>query len=129
MGRSDKKAKAPLRRAVSESAAPSRGQRKRALKKASLISKIGLTKRARDNPKVLLRRMDRYHCLALQYDARGLTPHWSQPIFFALALYSTLCEGRCSLVNIAAIRIEALDAPCLFPIVRCFGGSSLLCTA
>ena len=52
MGRSDKKAKAPLRRPVSESAAPSRGQRKRALKKASLISKIGLTKRARESPKV-----------------------------------------------------------------------------
>lgn len=52
MGRSDKKAKAPLRRAVSESAAPSRGQRKRALKKASLISKIGLSKRSRESPKV-----------------------------------------------------------------------------
>lgn len=52
MGRSDKNAKAPLRRAVSETAAPSRGQRKRALKKASLISKIGLTKLARESPKV-----------------------------------------------------------------------------
>eukprot|EP00752_Nemacystus_decipiens_P012148 g10767.t1 len=51
MGRSNKKAKAPLRRPVSESAAPSRGQRKRALKKASLISKIGLTQRARERPK------------------------------------------------------------------------------
>ncbi|CAM9967682.1 unnamed protein product [Pylaiella littoralis] len=43
MGRIDTKAK--HRRPVSESAAPSRGQRKRALKKASLIKKIGLTKR------------------------------------------------------------------------------------
>eukprot|EP00903_Cladosiphon_okamuranus_P011779 g11072.t1 len=50
MGRNVKKAKAPLRRAVSESAAPSRGQRKRALKKASLICKMGLTKRARESP-------------------------------------------------------------------------------
>ncbi|CAM9217742.1 unnamed protein product [Ectocarpus fasciculatus] len=41
MGRIDTKAK--HRRPVSESAAPSRGQRKRALKKASLIKKIGLT--------------------------------------------------------------------------------------
>ncbi|CAN0524063.1 unnamed protein product [Ectocarpus sp. 8 AP-2014] len=41
MGKIDTKAK--HRRPVSESAVPSRGQRKRALKKASLIKKIGLT--------------------------------------------------------------------------------------
>ncbi|CAM9530863.1 unnamed protein product [Ectocarpus sp. 4 AP-2014] len=40
MGKIDTKAK--HRRPVSESAVPSRGQRKRALKKASLIKKIGL---------------------------------------------------------------------------------------
>ncbi|CAM9150139.1 unnamed protein product [Hapterophycus canaliculatus] len=53
MGRINTKAK--HRRPVSESAAPSRGQRKRALKKASLIKKIGLTQhiqRGKDEPKV-----------------------------------------------------------------------------
>lgn len=43
MGRIDTKAK--HRRPVSETALPSRGQRKRALKKASLIKKISLTER------------------------------------------------------------------------------------
>ena len=45
MGRIDTKAK--HRRPVSETALPSRGQRKRALKKASLIKKISLTERLR----------------------------------------------------------------------------------
>ncbi|CAM9940713.1 unnamed protein product [Scytosiphon promiscuus] len=52
MGRINTKAK--HRRPVSDSAAPSRGQRKRALKKASLIKKIGLTQpiqRGKDEPK------------------------------------------------------------------------------
>jgi len=44
MGRAEK-AKAPHRRPVDASAAPSRGQRKRALKKASLLKKIGVAKR------------------------------------------------------------------------------------
>ncbi len=46
MGRADK-TKAPHRRPVDASAAPSRGQRKRALKKASLLKKIGVAKRVR----------------------------------------------------------------------------------
>lgn len=98
MGRSDKKAKAPIRRAVSESATPSRGQRKRALKKASLISKIGLTKRARNNPEV------GWCFVVLSSLSHLMGPSWffSRYCTFIFRLSTT---KRCSCVNVCHQRV------------------------